>query len=554
MEKKYKKNHCYKCQDEGTIKRASFGLINDKIKISCSKHKTKYMIDLININKGCIICKENNIFKRSTYGLLSNMKITHCLEHKTEEMINLVDINRGCIICKDNNIFKLSSFGLLSNMKKTHCSEHKTEEMINLVDINKGCIVCKANNIFKQSAFGLLSNMKKTHCSEHKTGDMINLVNINRGCIICKENNIFKRSSYGLLSNMKKTHCSEHKTDDMIDLVNINRGCIICKENNIFKQSSFGLLSNMKKTHCLEHKTNDMIDLVNINRGCIMCKENNIFKRANFGKLFEKHQHCKPHSLPNEFYNNNPKCEVCKKSKPLYGQEKVDIIPKRCEEHKLETDIDMISRECESCKLDVFIPSSQTKCHRCLNWKIKNVTSRGVKERKVGKCLTLLSNITGLPQPTQDQNIADGCSKRRPDFYYKDFSDTFSLIVEVDEHQHNKYACSIEGEMRRMIILYEEDSGGFPLIFIRFNPDPYYYKNKVISSYIGREDKLKDVIKGLKNRSSLDYPINVIYLFYDNFEEVKIEPLSYKTENGELFIQHKHPLSLQKEHKYKLSE
>lgn len=96
-------------------------------------------------------------------------------------------------------------------------------------------------------------------------------------------------------------------------------------------------------------------------------------------------------------------------------------------------------------------------------------------------------------------------------------------------------------------------TGGFPLIFIRFNPDPFYKKGKIIQDYNGREDCLKETIKGLKNRTKLDnYPIGVIYLYYDNFEDVKIEPFIYETINGELIIKHKHPLSTKIQHIYKL--
>ena len=124
----------------------------------------------------------------------------------------------------------------------------------------------------------------------------------------------------------------------------------------------------------------------------------------------------------------------------------------------------------------------------------------------------------------------------------------FSLIVEVDEHQHSKYSCGIQGEMQRMITLYEEDSGGFPLLFTRFNPDSYYYNNKAIKTYRDREEKLIEVIKGLKNRKTVDFNIGVIYLFYDGFDTVETIPLTYETEDGVLKISHKHPHSLKSEH------
>ena len=57
------------------------------------------------------------------------------------------------------------------------------------------------------------------------------------------------------------------------------------------------------------------------------------------------------------------------------------------------------------------------------------------------------------------------------------------------------------------------------------------------------------VIKGLKNRPMLDSNIGVIYLYYDNFDEVKIESLEYSTKNKYLHIKHKHPHNSDSKHK-----
>jgi hypothetical protein len=143
---------------------------------------------------------------------------------------------------------------------------------------------------------------------------------------------------------------------------------------------------------------------------------------------------------------------------------------------------------------------------------------------------------------THDVTVRGGCSKKRPDFFFKDFSEIFHLIVEVDEFQHSKYSCSYEGEMKRLINIYEQDSGGFPLVVVRYNPDSYYKNNNVMITDLSyREKVLVDTINGLKNRKVVDKRIYVIYLFYDNFDNVELRPFEYKTENGKLIIDHKHP-------------
>jgi hypothetical protein len=241
----------------------------------------------------------------------------------------------------------------------------------------KALSIDKFNNSTR-SKDGLMS--KKANMSYHqnakpKTGN----------CEECYKNKIVKLASFGLLVDKKKTHCSEHKTDVMVALSNLNRGCIMCKESGINKRSSFGLLVDKKQTHCSEHKTDVMVALSNLNRGCIMCKESGIFKKASFGRLFEKKIHCKTHSKPNEYSKNNPKCDSCLQ-RPFYGEEKVDVIPKRCEEHKRPSDIDMIQRECELCKDSHFIPSTQTRCSGCLGFQVRKEYNRGIKKERYQIC------------------------------------------------------------------------------------------------------------------------------------------------------------------------
>lgn len=591
---KYKNGYCYACQDKGIEKRASYGY---NIKIACVNHKTNDMINLIHINDFCIECKKNGMFKMPSFGYENDGKKLYCSEHKLDNMINLVDKNKNCIVCskksirkrgcygyeddneklycskhklynminlsnkhiycnecKKNNINKLSSYGYLEYNEKIRCFDHKIEGMINLNNINNNCITCINEGEFCQANFGFKKDNIRLMCSKHKLNGMIDLVHKKDKCIKCSKENINKTASFGFKKDMKKISCSKHKTPDMINIVDIKGGCVKCIKEDKFTKASFGYILDMKKTHCSKHKTPDMINLTDLNRCCIICKENKIYKIAGFGKIFEKKIHCLTHKLDNEYSNNNPKCQIqnCKE-KPFYGQINKDILPARCEKHKLSADIDMISRECKICMLDVFIPSSNNTCYRCLG--IENSKNRrGLKEEKIHICLTTLSKYMGIREPVRDMKIKDGCSKRRPDFYYRDFNDNFSLIIEVDEHQHTKYSCSIEGELKRMIILYEEDNGGFPLIFIRFNPDAYYYNNKIMNKYDGREKILSDVIRGLKNRTDILMKIGVIYLYYDNFNSlnIKIQPLDYHVNNGVLNINHNYPLSRKNKFNYPL--
>ncbi len=534
------KRGCKVCSDEGVFRQPIFGSDTDKIKVACAKHRTENMIDLVHKSSLCQQCSDEGISRRASFGLITDKIMVTCSKHKTNDMVDLVNLKRGCQECLKNNILKRATFGSKTNGIRIACSAHRTKEMIDLVHNKAECYNCAEEGIFRRGSFGLVSDGLSIACSKHKTSDMVDLNNNKKNCAQCLKNGITRQNSYGLLSDGLRVACAEHRSEEMICIANLKNMCQKCVKNGVYKLATFGLNVNKRKVACIHHKTTDMIDLAHTNNNCITCKEIGMVKRATYGPLFESKIHCVIHSKKNEYSRNNPKCEKCFE-KPIYGDEKLNDIPIRCEQHKNLDDVNMVSRICDNCKDEYFIPTTQTMCHGCLGWFKKKTYNRGVKETRVARCLEKLSIITGIAHPIRDRQVQKGCSKRRPDFYYPDFTDMFSLIVEVDEHQHSRYSCGILGEMQRMIILYEEDSGGFPLLFIRFNPDLYYYNKKVIKAYSGREEKLTDIIRGLKNRSTIDFSIGVIYLYYDDFDNPEITPLTYQAENGILKITHKHP-------------
>ena len=98
---------------------------------------------------------------------------------------------------------------------------------------------------------------------------------------------------------------------------------------------------------------------------------------------------------------------------------------------------------------------------------------------------------------------------------------THLVYVEVDENQHQSYAC--ECEQGRMINLVEQRR--VPVRWIRYNPDVYEpMKGQRKIKIEQREKKLIEYIRwSIKN--SLEYGIisNVLYLFYDEYNTTKQE-------------------------------
>jgi hypothetical protein len=112
-----------------------------------------------------------------------------------------------------------------------------------------------------------------------------------------------------------------------------------------------------------------------------------------------------------------------------------------------------------------------------------------------------------------DQIVEQGCSKKRPDFQIKTYWGT--IILEVDEHQHNRKTYSCECEITRMKQIYY-DVGEEKMIFIRFNPDTYKSETKKLS--INQRYEYMEKFIQEKINQIPQYNLSVIYLFYDFFD------------------------------------
>ncbi len=139
------------------------------------------------------------------------------------------------------------------------------------------------------------------------------------------------------------------------------------------------------------------------------------------------------------------------------------------------------------------------------------------KELRIADVLT----ATNISVMSHDKVPEGACSKYRPDFVID--CGRSLIILEVDENQHQSYAC--ECEISRMIQLHN-DFGGIPLIFIRYNPDSYKdASGKRIdggTKNIGREFYLTYLIKRIKLQIKIDsydiLPLSVYHLYYDGFD------------------------------------
>jgi len=99
------------------------------------------------------------------------------------------------------------------------------------------------------------------------------------------------------------------------------------------------------------------------------------------------------------------------------------------------------------------------------------------------------------------------------------------VIIEVDEHQHKSYSnCGTTKEEKRLMenkrmFMIFQSFGGPNVVFIRYNPDSFRVKDKVVTLTDKKRHEclLLWVKHFLKNKSKI--PLEVKYLFYDEYNE-----------------------------------
>jgi hypothetical protein len=160
---------------------------------------------------------------------------------------------------------------------------------------------------------------------------------------------------------------------------------------------------------------------------------------------------------------------------------------------------------CTMCGLDDILTNG--KCNTCDPSIIQ--IRRHAKENRVKDVLS----VAGIKFVHDKMLEGTNCGRERPDFQID--CGTHFVYVEVDEHQHNSYACVCE--QTRMINLVEVR--GIPVRFIRYNPDAYEpIKGQREVKLEQREKKLVEYVKYAMKHSPQDVFANVLYLFYDEYD------------------------------------
>ena len=236
-----------------------------------------------------------------------------------------------------------------------------------------------------------------------------------------------------------------------------------------------------------------------------ICKIHGCTTRPNYGLLGKIASNCAHHKQKGMITSPTRKCKECKQ----LGTHEANGT-RFCQEHAPADAQNLGVYPCTSCGLDDILTNG--KCTTCDPTSIQRY--QHAKENRIRDVLTaakisfIHDKILETPQ----------CGRERPDFQID--CGTHFVYIEVDEHQHQSYAC--ECEQTRMINLIE--ARGMPVTFIRYNPDVYEpVKGQRIITMDNREKKLIEYVKHAIKNPPVDMIANVTYLFYDEYDSKRME-------------------------------
>ena len=406
--------------------------------------------------------------KRANFNVRGQTKGRFCAKHKTPEMVDVV--SKKCELCE-----KLPSFNVRGETTSRFCATHKTPEMINVKD--KTCELCD-----KLPAFNVRGETTGRFCADHKTPEMVNVKD--KTCELCDKQPVFN-----VRGETTGRFCADHKTSEMVDVK--NKTCELCE-----KRPNFNVRGETTGRFCADHKTPEMVNVKNKT-----CDFNECDKQPPYGWLGKGTSRCGPHRQKGMITSPNRKCETtcCKE----LGTHEADGM-RFCEDHMPNGAENLGVEKCTSCGLDDILTNG--KCGTCDPQIIQ--IRRHAKENRV-KDIFAAAGFTFVHDRMLEGTT---CGRERPDFQF-DCGSHF-VYVEVDENQHQSYAC--ECEQGRMINLVHVR--GMPVRWIRYNPDVYEpMKGQRKIKLEQREKKLIEYTKwAMKNPP--DTISSVLYLFYDEYD------------------------------------
>lgn len=292
----------------------------------------------------------------------------------------------------------------------------------------------------KRPSSGPPGSTKGITCSDHRDLGWVNVKH--KTCRDCD-----KRPNYGPPGSTTAITCADHSELGWVD-VN-HKTCRDCD-----KRPNYGPPGSAKGITCAEHRDNTTwVDVTS--KMCDLCA-----MRARYGLLGSVASRCASHKVDGEQTLvleprkrcDRPRCrELALWGSSAYTRE-------RCERHRDPSDVSVVLARCLSCGLPEVVDAAGL-CACC----------NPAEQRALFAHL----DAAGLPGTSTDRVIDGGaCGRERPDRVYERAAGDLVIVLECDEHQHRGSEYTPECERARMGNV-GQSFGGVPVLFVRFNPDPY---------------------------------------------------------------------------------
>lgn len=490
---------CQKCN-----KSANFGPPNTKKRLFCTKHRASFHVNIYHVS-----CKYEGCRTTASYGKTGSNTKEYCFEHS--KLMGSCDLKVPMKICIEGGCETLASYAQIGKNIPLYCKKHAHKNLgeDNVCVRTKRCI---EDGCFVAALYGDPVTKIKSTCNKHKEPHHISLSA--RKC--CVHVNCDTAPSYEDPNSKDIKVCSAHKEDWYV----LMKGFPICQhEEGCTTVASFGLPNTKKKLYCVKHCPDDMYVYLNSTRKCEKCNTT-----AGYGAEGTKDMRfCAKHKNPEHVHLTGTLCKDSEcKVHASFGYP--GFKPEYCVEHQEKTMVYRphkrkrgVDSTCSYCTMEINY--DQEFCSNCKRYiDMGKTVKRHQKEETIKE---LLKNNFDKECIRHDRKVEFGCTNRRPDFELT--ANWGTIILEVDEYQHNRktYPCSCE--ITRMKEIYF-DCGVENLLFIRYNPDSYLS----LEGYAKPERALQRqefLIKFLQEQladKKFEH-LGVVYLYYDGFSRQSIE-------------------------------
>ena len=377
-----------------------------------------------------------------------------------------------------------ASFNFHGEKKGKFCDTHKEPQMINVVSK-----LCEIDGCLTRPNYNNLGEKTPRFCKKHKELHMVDIKHK-----MCEVDGCLIIPVYNNPRETKGRFCAEHKEPNMINVVSK-----LCEIDGCLIQPCYNNPGETIGRFCKEHKEPQMIDVKSKT-----CEVDGCTTQTRYGFLDKQRSHCSTHKQKGMITSPTKPCQTTS-CKQLGTHESNGT--RFCEEHAPPNAENLGIATCTSCGLDDILTNG--KCNTC-DPTIQKIRQHA-KENRIKDILTA-AGFTFIHDKMLEGPL---CGRERPDFQI-DCGSHF-VYIEVDEHQHQSYAC--ECEQTRMINLVEVR--GIPVRWIRYNPDCYEpIKGQRYITQEKREKKLIEYVTYAINHTPQEDGVlsNVVYLFYDEYD------------------------------------